>query len=153
MKKLLGVFLCLVPLAVHAQQTYTNEDVKNFTVARAYTNQDLKKMKPLPVVGVAAPRAADPDPVAEDAGPYQLRMDLLKEQRCILQAELDWRNAEIEKAYSFLDKGPGGYPWPGYLSKSKGALQYLRMQLAVVDARIDFLKDEARRADVIVDSR
>jgi len=139
MKKLLGVFLCLVPLAVHAQQTYTNEDVKNFTVARAYTNQDLKKMKPLPVVGVAAPRAADPNPVAEDAGPYQLRMDLLKEQRCILQAE--------------LDKGPGGYPWPGYLSKSKGALQYLRMQLAVVDARIDFLKDEARRADVIVDSR
>jgi len=153
MKRIAGVFLCLVPLAAYAQ-TYTNEDLRKFSVPGAYTNQDLKKMKPVPVVGrqmPEAPRSASM--VGEESQFLEARMGLLQEQRRIIQAELDWRNAEIEKANSFFDKGPNGYPWPGYLSKSKGSLQYLSMQLAIVDARIENVEDEARAAGVALENR
>ena len=147
MKRIAGAFLCLVPLAAYAQQTYTNEDLRKFSVPRAYTNQDLKKMAPVPVVGRPVPVAPLSAPViGEDARILEARMGLLQEQRRIIQAELDWRNSEIEKAYSFIDKGPNGYPWPGYLSKSKGSLQYLSMQLAIVE-------DEARRTGVALENR
>ena len=152
MKKFIGVIVCLVPLAAYAQQTYTNEDLRKFSVPGAYTNQDLKKMAPVPVVGRAVPVAPAPAEVV-DSRPFQMRLDFLEEQRRIIQAEMDWRNQEIEKAYSFFDKGPDGYPWPGYLSKSKGALQYLEMQLAVVDARLANVEDEARRAGVLLENR
>ena len=153
MKKLIGVFVCMVPLAVYAQQTYTNEDLKRFTVPGAYTNRDLKRMAPVPVVGPVAGRNVPmaPVPYTEvDARPFQMRLDLLQEQRTIVQAQLDWTNQMIEKAYSFFDKGPDGYPWPGYYSKNKGFLQYLDMQLAVIDARIDEVEDEARSAGAIL---
>jgi len=88
-----------------------------------------------------------------DSRPFEMRMDLHQEQRRIIQAELDWRRQEIEKAYSFFDKGPNGYPLPGYRSKSRGALQYLEMQLAVVDARIANVEDEARRAGAVLENR
>jgi len=152
MKRIVGVLVCLVPLAAYAQQTYTNEDLKRFSVAGAYTNQDLKKMKPVPVVGKAAPVVPAPFE-AVDARPYQMRLELLQEQRRIIQAELGWRNQQIEKAASFFDKGPDGYPWPGYLSKSKGALQYLGLQLAVVEARIANAEEEARRDGVLLENR
>ena len=152
-KKLVGVVLCLVPLAVHAEQTYTNEDLKKFSVPGAYTNQDLKKLPPLPV-GKGAPTALAPAPVVlPDAEPYQRRLDFLSEQRLIAQAELDWRQKVAEKARSAFDKGPDGYPWPGYLSKSKSSIHYLEMQLSILDARIEQVRDEARRAGVSLESR
>jgi hypothetical protein len=39
-----------------------------------------------------------------------MRLDLLQEQRLIVQAQLDWTNQEIEKAYSFYDKGRTDIP-------------------------------------------
>ena len=152
MKKLVGVIVCLVPLTAYAQQTYTNEDLRKFSVPGAYTNQDLKKMPPLPVFGKAGPAA--PAPVeAVDSRPYQMRLDLLQEQRLIVQAQLDWTNQEIERAYSFYGKGPDGYPWPGYLSKTRGFVQYLEMQLAVVDSRMANVESEAYRAGAILENR
>ena len=152
MKKILGVIVCLVPLTAYAQQTYTNEDLRKFSVPGAYTNQDLKKMRPVPPVGKAGPSA----PVSIEVGdsrPFQKRLDLLLEQRLIVQAQLDWTNQEIERAYSFYDKGPDGYPWPGYLSKTRGFVQYLEMQLAVVDTRIANVEEEAFRAGAILENR
>ena len=145
MKKIVGVIVCLVPLTAYAQQKYTNEDLRKFNVPGAYTNQDLKKMPPVQVVGKAGPPAQVTVEVV-DSTPYQMRLDLLQEQRLIVQAQLDWTNQEIERAYSFYDKGPEGYPWPGYLSKTRGFVQYLEMQLAVVDTRIDSVEEEAYRA-------
>ena len=157
MKMWIGVALCLIPFAVHAEQTYTNEDLKKFTVPGAYTNQDLKKLPRLPVVtrGMPAQKAA-PAPlpmIAPSPEPLQLRLDFLSEQRLIVQTELNWREEMVKKAASYFDKGPQGGPWPGYLSKNKGALRYLHMQLAIVDARIDQVRDEARRAGVILEER
>jgi hypothetical protein len=153
MKTWIGVALCLIPFCVHAEQTYTNEDLKKFTVPGAYTNQDLKKLPKLPVMK-AVPQAPAPAPVVTpNAEPFQLRLDFLAEQRLMVQTELNWREEMVEKAYSYIDKGPQGGPWPGYLSKSKGALSYLRMQLAIVDARIEKAHDEARRAGVILEER
>lgn len=152
MKKILGVIVCLVPLTAYAQQTYTNEDLRKFSVPGAYTNQDLKKMRPVPTVGKKGPS----EPVTievVDSRPYQMRLDLLLEQRVIVQAQLDWTNQEIERAYSFYDKGPDGYPWPGYLSKTRGFVQYLEMQLAVVDTRIANVEEEAYRAGAILENR
>ena len=152
MKKLIGVLVCLVPLAAYAQQTYTNEDLRKFSVPGAYTNQDLKKMPPVQVMGRAVPTA--PVPFEEvDSRPFQMRLDLLNEQRLIIQSQLDWTNQQIEKAYSFFDKGPNYYPLPGYRSKTVGVLQYFEMQLAVVDARIANVEDEARSAGAILDNR
>ena len=154
MKKSLGIILCLVPLsAAFAQQTYTNEDLKRFSVPGAYTNQDLKKLPPVPVVGKATP--APPVAMAPERGPdpLQIRFDLLSEQKRIYQAELDWRQSQIDKAYSFVDQGTDGYPWPGYRSKSKSAMHYLEMQIAVLDSRIETVLDDARQAGVTLDQR
>jgi len=152
MKKFVGVIVCLVPLTAYAQQTYTNEDLRKFSVPGAYTNQDLKKLPPVPSFGKAGPSAQAPVETV-DSRPYQMRLDLLQEQRLIVQAQLDWTNQEIEKAYSFYDKGPDGYPWPGYLSKTRGFVQYLEMQLAVVDTRIANVEEEAYRAGATFDNR
>ncbi len=154
MKKCVGMILCLVPLGAFAQQTYTNEDLKKFSVPGAYTNQDLKKLPPVPVVK-GAPSGA-PAPVrleVPDAEPYQLRLALLSEQRVIFQSELDWRQEMIRKADSAFDKGTDGYPWPGYRSKNRSSILYLELQLAIVDARLEKLRDEARRAGVILENR
>ena len=151
MKKSLGVILCLVPLSAFAQQKYTNEDLKRFSVPGAYTNQDLKKLPPVPVVGKATP--VPPVAVAPETGPdpLQIRYDLLMEQKRIYQAELDWRQSQIDKAYSFADQSTDGYPWPGYRSKSRPAMHYLEMQIAVLDSRIETVRDEARQAGVLID--
>jgi hypothetical protein len=154
MKRIIGVVVCLVPLAAYGQQRYTNEDLRKFSVPGAYTNQDLKKLPPVPVVGKATPAPAPKEEAeAVDSESYQIALDVLAEQRNIYQAELDWRNQEIERAYSFFDKGPDGYPWPGYLSKSRGVLQYLEMQIAIMDARIDAMQEDAYRAGADVDRR
>ena len=106
--------------------------------------------------GVATPVAVPTAPVPfeeVDSRPFQMRLDLLNEQRLIIQSQLDWTNQQIEKAYSFFDKGPNYYPLPGYRSKTVGVLQYFEMQLAVVDARIANVEDEARSAGAILDNR
>jgi hypothetical protein len=153
MKKWIGIALCLVPLAAHAQQRYTNEDLKKFTVPGAYTNQDLKKMAPVPVVRGAAVSVIPAPPAPAEAEALQIRFGLLSEQRLILQTEMDWRQAMIRKADSAFDKGTDGYPWPGYRSKNREAIQSLEMRLAVVEARLEEVRDEARRADVLLESR
>jgi hypothetical protein len=151
MKKWIGVALCLLPFTVHAEQTYTNADLKKFSVPGAYTNEDLKKLPKIPVTK-AAPMAAAPLPMlGPDAEPFQRQFDFLSEQRLIIQTELDWRVEMAKKSYSAYDKGPDGGPWPGYLSKNKGSIQYLQMQLAIVDARLDGVRDDARRAGVYLE--
>jgi len=153
MKKWIGVALCLFPFAVYAEQTYTNEDLKKFSVPGAYTNEDLRKLPRLPVAKAVPPAPAPVPMAAPDAEPLQLRLDWLSEQRLIVQTELDWREEMVRKSQSAFDKGPDGGPWPGYLSKNKSSLQYLRMQLAILDARIDKAMDEARQAGVVLESR
>jgi hypothetical protein len=152
MKRIIGVVVCLVPLAAYGQQRYTNEDLRKFSVPGAYTNQDLKKLPPVPVVGKAAPAHAPRSEAPEvDSESFQIALELLAEQRSIYQAELDWRNQEIERAYSFFDKGPEGYPRPGYLSKSRGVLQYLEMQIAIMDERIAAMEEDAYSAGAVIE--
>jgi len=153
MKKCIGIVLFWVPLAAYAQQTYTNEDLKKFSVPGAYTNEDLKKLPPLPVLKGAAVSPAPVPTAVPDAEPYERRLDFLFEQRLILQSELEWRQEMVRKADSAFDKGTDGYPWPGYRSKSRSSIQYLEMQLSVVDARIERAHDEARRAGVVLELR
>ena len=153
MKKWIGVVLCLFPFVALAEQTYTNEDLKKFSVPGAYTNEDLKKLPRVPVVK-AAPVAPAPVPVVEPAmEPLQMRMDLLSEQRLMVQTEIDWRESMVRKADSYFEKGPNEGPYPGYRSKSKGTLQYLDLQRAILDARIDRVLDEARAVGVILETR
>jgi hypothetical protein len=98
--------------------------------------------------------AAVPLPIfMPEAEPYQRQYDFLSEQRLIIQTELDWREEMIQKADSYLDKGPNEGPYPGYRSKSVGALRYLDMQLAIMDARLDEVRDDARRAGVYLETR
>jgi len=153
MKKWIGVVLCLFPFVAHAEQTYTNEDLKKFSVPGAYTNEDLRKLPRLPVVK-AAPMAPVPVAVAEPAAvPLQMRLDLLSEQRLIVQTELEWREAMVAKADSYFDKGPNEGPYLGYRSKSRGTIQYLELQLAILDARIANVLNEAREEGVILETR
>jgi len=153
MKKWIGIVLCLFPFVALAEQTYTNEDLKRFSVPGAYTNEDLKKLPRLPAVK-AVPAAPAPIEMATRAPePLQIRLDLLSEQRLIIQTELDYREEMVRKAASAFDKGPDGYPWPGYLSKNKSSIQYLKLQLAILDARIDNVLGEARQAGVVLESR
>ena len=153
MKKWIGVVLCLIPMAVHAEQTYTNEDLKKFSVPGAYTNEDLKKLPKLPV-SKAVPSAPAPLTVwVPDAEPFERQISFLLDQRLIIQTELDYREAMVDKAYSYFDKGTDGYPWPGYLSKSRSSVEYLKMQLAIMDARLEQVRDDARRFGVVLEKR
>lgn len=148
MKKWIGVALCLFPLCVQADQTYTNEDLKKFSVPGAYTNEDLRKLPRLPVTK-AAPSAPAPAPVVvPDAEPLQRELDFLSEQRLIIQTELGWREEMVRRAESFFDKGPNEGPYLGTRSKYQGSIWYLQMQLAIMDARIEKVLDEARRIGV-----
>jgi hypothetical protein len=151
MKKWIGVALCLVPLAVQAEQRYTNEDLRKFSVPGAYTNQDLQKLPKLPVAK-AVPVVPIPI-IAVEPGPFQMQLDFLQQQRLGLQSELDYREGMLEKAYSYFDKAPNEGPYPGYLSKSVGILNYLEMQLAITDSQIENLLDGARRAGVVLENR
>jgi len=153
MKKWIGVVLCLFPFVAYAEQTYTNEDLKRFSVPGAYTNEDLRKLPKLPVVKAVPVAPAPIEMAAPGPEPLQIRHDLLSEQRLIIQTELDYREEMVLKAYSYFDKGPDGGPWPGYLSKSRSSIQYLNLQLAILDARIDNVRDEARQAGVVLESR
>ncbi len=153
MRKWIGIALCLFPLAAHAQQRYTNEDLRKFSVPGAYTNQDLKKMAPLPVAKGAAVSVIPVQPAPPEAEALEIRFGLLSEQRLILQTELDWRREMSRKADSAFDKGTDGYPWPGYRSKNREAVQSLEMRLAVVDARVEEVREEARPAGVFLENR
>jgi hypothetical protein len=153
MKKWIGVALCLIPLAVRAEQTYTNQDLKKFSVPGAYTNEDLKKLPKLPAAKAAPGGPAMVPLILPDAEPYQRAFDFLWEQRLIIQSELDWREEMVRKSLSAFDKGPNEGPYPGYYSKSKGAIDYLNMQLSIMDARMEQVQEDARRAGVYLETR
>ena len=153
MKKWIGVALCLFPLCVQAEQTYTNEDLKRFSVPGAYTNEDLRKLPRLPVTKAVASAPAPVPVVVPDAEPLQRRVDFLSEQRLIIQTELSWREEMVRKAESFFDKGPNEGPYLGTRSKYRGSIDYLRMQRAMMDARIERVLDEARQTGVNLDIR
>src|SRR5882672_3766171 len=98
MKGIVLFAACLAPTLAFGQQTYTNADLAKFQVPGAYTNQDLKRLPPLPMQkapAVAPPRVELPS--VEGAG-YQALYDSLKRARTALGAEIDLERQRVDRS-------------------------------------------------------
>ncbi len=154
MKKLLILMICLCPVSAFAQEAYTNADLVDIDVPGAYTNEDLRKLPPLAV----QERPAAPGPFITirpvDSSFYQAAFDDLNRVRRSLQAELAYEAGQIAFSESaFAGRTQSAAPRLGYRNKVRGLVRELIKRIAMVDAQIEFVLDDARKAGASVDKR
>lgn len=161
MKHVVILAVCLVPAAAFAQEsrTYTNADLVKIQVPGAYTNEDLKRLpstgvtvlKAAPKAAAAAPLEAAPSPQADA---YQAYYSSVRADRDVLAAELEYELARVEFSKSAFAGGSEGYDIRlGYGAKAGELIRELQKRVALFDARLDAVADEARRAGVTLDRR
>ncbi len=154
MKGLVIFMICLCPVLAFAQQEYTNADLVDIDVPGAYNNEDLRKLPPLAV----QERPAAPGPAIiippVDSSFYQAAFDDLNRVRRSLQAELDYEAGQIAFSESaFAGRTQSAAPRLGYRNKVRGLVRELIKRIAMVDAQIEFVLDDARKAGASVDKR
>lgn len=163
MKRVVILAACLVPAAAFAQEsrTYTNADLVKIEVPGAFTNQDLKRLPPLPVQRAAAPKAAA-EPAQVEAPPaaaalteaYQTYYGNVRADRDALAAELAYEIALVEFSESAFAGDTRSFDVRlGYRSQAVDLIRELTKRVALLDARLELVTDEARRAGVTLDRR
>ncbi len=154
MKRYLCLLACLWPALASAQQTYTNADLVKLEVPGAYSNDDLRRLPPLAVQ--KSPAAATPIlevPPAPTAL-YQAEYDGLARSRSALAAERDFERARVDFSESALAGDDRAFaPRLGYRSRVASLMLELEKRIALLDHRIEDLRDEARRAGASLDLR
>ena len=151
MKNVVAVAIWLLPAAAFAQDvTYTNADLAKIQVPGAYTNQDLKRLPPLivqkapaaPAPQVQAPAA----PSAQEEG-WQNYYWNVRADRDALQAELDYEIGQVEFSESaFAGDTRAFEPRLGYRAQARPLILELQKRIALLDARMDAVLDDAHRA-------
>jgi hypothetical protein len=154
MKHLVVLAACLLPAAAFAQQTYSNADLAKFQVPGAYTNQDLKRLPPLPVQKAPAaplPRVEQaPVPTAE----YQQYYDGIKADRDALAAELQYEKDRVDFSESPFAGDSRSYDVRlGYRAQATWLIRELQKRVDLLDKRLEDAADQARRAGVTLDQR
>ena len=170
MKHAVVLAVWLVPAAAFAQSTttpqgtttYTNADLVKFQVPGAFTNADLKR---LPATGVtvlkapavkAAPRG---EAEAEEApapltDAYQAYYSNVRADRDVLAAELAYEIGLVEFSESAFAGDTRSFDVRlGYRSQAAELIRELTKRVALLDARLDSVADEARKAGVVLDRR
>jgi hypothetical protein len=151
MKIAVALAIWLVPVAAFAQDvTYTNADLAKFQVPGAYTNQDLKRLPPLIVqkpTSAPAPQIQAPAaPSAQEEG-WQNYYWNVRADRDALQAELDYEIGQVEFSESaFAGDTRAFEPRLGYRAQARPLILELKKRIALLDARMDAVLDDARRA-------
>ena len=154
MKRILILMICLCPAFAFAQKTYTNADLVAIDVPGAYTNEDLRKLPPLAV----QERAAAPTPHITippvDRFFYQAAFDDLRRVRRSLQAELDYEKNRIAFSESaFAGWTQSAAPRLGYRTRVRRLVRELIKRIDLLDAQIEFVLEDARKAGALVDKR
>jgi len=158
MKHFVILAACLVPAAAFAQEakTYTNADLVKIQVPGAYTNEDLKRLPPLPVqkgpkVAAAPQVEAAPAPATEA---FQAYYNSVGADRDILAAELAYEIGLVEFSESAFAGDTRSFDVRlGYRSQAVELIRELTKRVALLDARLEAVTDEARRAEVRLDLR
>ncbi|HET8945848.1 MAG TPA: hypothetical protein VFQ07_02600 [Candidatus Polarisedimenticolia bacterium] len=165
MKHVVVLAVWLVPAAALAQEakTYTNADLAKIEVPGAYTNQDLKRLPPLAVQKVQAPAHAPAAgrgeaPVAEVPAPpteaFQNYFNSVLVDRDILMAELQYEIDQVAFSESAFAGDTRSFDVRlGYRAQARPLIQELAKRVALLDARLDAVADEARKAGVSLDRR
>ena len=161
MKHLVILAACLVPAAAFAQEsrTYTNADLVKIQVPGAYTNEDLKRLPSTGVTVQKTPKAAAEAPLivaapSPQADAFQAYYSTVRADRDVLASELEYELARVEFSKSAFAGGSEGYDIRlGYGAKSGELIRELMKRVALFDARLDAVADEARRAGVTLDRR
>ncbi|HKB07922.1 MAG TPA: hypothetical protein VKF61_06580 [Candidatus Polarisedimenticolia bacterium] len=146
----------LWPAVAFAQQTYTNADLEKFDVPGAYTNEDLRRLPPLAVQRQAAVNLPPFVPVVSQA---QLRLqktyDDLGSIRDSLALELDLELSRVEFSRSPFAGNPNSLfePRLGYGAKVYTLILELEKRIAILDAEMEDLLDQARRDGFLIETR
>jgi hypothetical protein len=151
MKNAVALAIWLLPAAAFAQDvTYTNADLAKIQVPGAYTNDDLKRLPPLAVQKAAAAPAPQVQPPAAPSAQQEGWQNYywnVRADRDALQAELDYEIAQVEYSESaFAGDTRAFEPRLGYRSQARPLIMELTKRIALLDARMDAVLDEARRA-------
>ena len=154
MKGLIVFAACFLPAVAFADESYTNADLAKFQVPGAFTNQDLKRLAPLPMQKVPAaqlpPYVAPAVPTAE----YQAYYDNLRSERDALAAEIEYEKGLIE----FSESAFAGYTDTydvrlGYRTPAAVWIRELTRRMTLTDVRLESVADGARKAGVTLDRR
>ena len=154
MKHLVVLAVCLVPAAAFAQQTYTNADLAKFQVPGAYTNQDLRKLPPMPVQKAPAAQLPRFEPAPVPTAEYQQYYDGVKADRDALAAELDYEKGLVDQSESpFVGDTRSFGVRLGYRAQARPLIIELQKRVDLLDKRLDDAADQARKAGVTLDRR
>ena len=149
---------CLVPAAAFAQETktYTNADLAKIQVPGAYTNQDLKRLPPLAVQKAPA-KAAVPEVEPAPAPPteaFQAYYNSVRVDRDMLAAELAYEIGLVDFSESAFAGDTRSFDVRlGYRAQAVDLIRELTKRVALLDARLEWASDEARKAGVVLDRR
>lgn len=154
MKRIAVLMICLAPALAFGQQSYTNEDLAKFQVPGAYTNEDLKRLAPLPVQKAPAVELPEYVPSRPLGDAYQMRYDGLAGIYASLQAEIEYEYERIEFSESAfagdtrdVEVRNGNRAWLAPL------IEELRRRAAVVKTRMESVAEAARRAGATLERR
>jgi hypothetical protein len=143
------VAICLAPVLAFGQQTYTNEDLGRFQVPGAYTNEDLRRLAPLP-----QQQEKEVEPPALQAAPrisavLQARYDGLRETYDLLRAEIAAEEARIDFSESaFAGDTRDTEVRLGYRAPATVWIRELSLRADLMKTRIEALEEQARREGV-----
>jgi len=162
MKHVVVLAVWLVPAAALAQETktYTNADLVKIQVPGAYTNEDLKRLPPLVVMkaptGAAARQQGEIAPAAPApaAEAFQAYYSSVRVDRDMLAAELQYEIDLVGFSESAFAGDTRSFDVRlGYRAQARPLIQELTKRVALLDARLAAVTDEARKAGVRLDLR
>jgi hypothetical protein len=160
MKHVVVLAVWLVPAAALAQgtTTYTNADLAKIQVPGAYTNADLKRLPPLVVQKAPAPSHAPARPMEAAPAPpteaFQSYYSSVRVDRDILAAELEYEKSLVDFSESAFAGDTRSFDVRlGYRAQARPLIQELAKRVALLDARLEAVADEARKAGVTLDLR
>jgi len=154
MKGIVVLAACMLPAAAFAQQTYTNADLAKFQVPGAYTNQDLKRLAPLPMQKAPAAQLPAYEPLQVPAAAFQAHFDSVRDERDLLAAEIEHEKERVEFSESAFAGDTRSYEVRlGYRAPATVWIRDLTRRVALLDARLEQIADRARKAGVDLDRR
>lgn len=154
MKGFVVLAVCFWPAAALAQQTYTNADLAKFQVPGAYTNEDLKRLAPLPVQKKAAAEVPPYEAPLVATAAYQAHFDNLRAERDLLLAEIQYEKDRVDFSESAFAGDTRSFDVRlGYRAAAAVWIRDLERRVAIYDAQLETISDQARKAGAELDHR
>ena len=154
MKRVAVFVVCLAPALAFADQSYTNADLAKFQVPGAYTNQDLKRLPPMPVQRAPASTLPAYEPAAAPTASLQAWYDSLKAERDAVAAEMAYEKSQVDFSESPFAGDSRSYDVRlGYRTRATPLIRELQKRVTLLDQQIDVVLETARKSGAVLDRR